>query len=348
MPLTFDFNDFPSAASSTVSNPSITFSDNGVQFTLSANASNVGVESVGYFPSALGPTQVSVFSSDANPGAFTLSLAQGINTLIGGNNLQFTLGEVTGDWDVTLVASDDTANDVRFEDVSTGMLNGGATTTNFTGIRFTSTSSGPSTLKLGGLTIDSLLCFAEGTEIATPTGPVPIEDLMPGDPILTADGDIVPVAWLGRQTVVSCFAGPKAQLVRIKAGAIGDQIPCRDLDVTGDHAVALDGLLINASALVNHQNIVWVPQYQMPERFTVYNVETEGHHVILANGTPCESFVDYATRRHFDNFDDYLARFGEERAIVENPMPRVSSARMVPPRMAQDISNRTTVLPISA
>ncbi len=44
--------------------------------------------------------------------------------------------------------------------------------------------------------------FARGTLIATPTGPVAIEDLMPGDPVLTQDGDALPLQWLGSMTLL--------------------------------------------------------------------------------------------------------------------------------------------------
>ena len=103
-----------------------------------------------------------------------------------------------------------------------------------------------------------------------------------------------------------------------------------DLTVTGDHGMVIDGLVINASALVNGQTIDWVPMTGLSEIVTVYHVETEDHDVILANGAPAETFVDYADRRSFENYDEYLALYGAERIIREMPRPRSSSARMVP------------------
>ena len=85
------------------------------------------------------------------------------------------------------------------------------------------------------------------------------------------------------------------QPVRICAGALGDGLPNADLTVTADHGMVLDGLVINASALVNGATIDWVPLAELSTRVTYYHVETTGHEVILANGAPSESFY---TGRH--------------------------------------------------
>jgi len=171
------------------------------------------------------------------------------------------------------------------------------------------------------------LCFAAGTAIATPEGERAVEDLQIGDLLRCADGREVPVRWLGRQTLVKAFAGPRAQLVRIAAGALGNH---SDLYVTGDHGMVLGECVINASALVNGDSIAWVPLAQTPARQTVYHIETEAHDVILANGAPSETFIDYAGRRAFDNWAEYEALYGTAQTIAESPMPRISSARLVP------------------
>lgn len=43
--------------------------------------------------------------------------------------------------------------------------------------------------------------LAAGTRIATPEGPRRIEDIRPGEPVLTRDAGPMPVLWVGRQTV---------------------------------------------------------------------------------------------------------------------------------------------------
>lgn len=173
------------------------------------------------------------------------------------------------------------------------------------------------------------LCFAPGTLIATDAGEAAVEALAIGDLVLTADGRAVPVKWLGRQTLAPMFQ--RVRLVRVTAGALGAGLPLRDLTVTADHALVIDGLLVNAGALVNGTTISEVRD--RPERVTVYHIETEAHEVILAEGTPAETYIDYAGRRVFDNYAEYVALYGEERGIVENPAPRVTCARMLPPAL---------------
>ena len=170
-------------------------------------------------------------------------------------------------------------------------------------------------------------CFAADTMIATPKGETRVDALAIGDRITTAAGAVVPVKWIGRQTRHKLFSGPKMQAIRIRAGALGDGLPHSDLTVTADHGLILDGHVINASALVNGDSINWVPLAELPDTFTVYHVETEAHDVILANGAAAETFIDYAGRAAFDNYQEYLDLYGCERLIHEMPLPRISSAR---------------------
>lgn len=174
-------------------------------------------------------------------------------------------------------------------------------------------------------------CFAEGTLIAAPEGEIAVEALRIGDPLLTADGRVIPVKWIGRQTVSTRF-GPAERLmpVRLRAGALGPGIPARDLVLTADHALLLDGLLVNAGALVNGSSVDWVPLSELGNTYTVYHIETENHDLILAAGAAAETFIDYAGRQAFGNYGEYLARYGAERMIPEQTLPRVSSARLVP------------------
>ena len=183
----------------------------------------------------------------------------------------------------------------------------------------------------GIIDLSLIQCFLTGTEIATPYGPRPVETLVSGDQILTAEGDTVPVRFVFRQTIATRFGPPeRLQPVRLRAGALGEGLPERDLVLTADHALMIDGLLINAGALVNGSSIDWVPLAELGERVTVYHVETENHDIILAEGAPTETYIDYAGRQAFDNYAEYVALYRADRAIAENPAPRISSARMLP------------------
>ena len=185
-----------------------------------------------------------------------------------------------------------------------------------------------------------IVCFLAGTMIATPTGERPIEALAIGDLVLTADGRTAPVKWLGIQTVATLFADPlRALPIRISAGALKQALPVRDLLVSPDHALMLDGVLVQAGALVNGNTIV--REAAMPERYTYYHLELEGHALILAEGVPAETFLDTVTRRRFDNFAEYEALYGDIGAtIAEMETPRIKSARQLPRALRARLDER--------
>ncbi|MBW4975592.1 Hint domain-containing protein [Roseovarius mucosus] len=176
-------------------------------------------------------------------------------------------------------------------------------------------------------------CFFAGSRIATPSGMKAIEELAVGDQIMTASGRIVPIVWLARQTLSTKFGRPDALPVRIMAGALGEGLPIADLTLTADHAVVIDGVLVNAGVLVNGTTIVTVPLTELENSYTVYHIEIDEHDVILAEGLPTESFVDYTGRDAFDNHAEYLAMYGGDRLIREMALPRITARRLMPPSL---------------
>ena len=176
-----------------------------------------------------------------------------------------------------------------------------------------------------------IACFAPRTLISTPSGARPVEELGPGDMVLTADGRAVPVRFNLVQSVVKRAVMPeRLEPVRICAGALGGGLPLRDLVVTGDHGMILDGLVINASALVNGSSIDWVPFAELPDPVVYHHIETEDHDVILAEGAATETFIDIPGRKAFDNYPDYLELYGVERIVPEMNAPRITARRLVP------------------
>ena len=194
--------------------------------------------------------------------------------------------------------------------------------------------------------IYGVVCFLTGTLIRTARGEVPVEDLVIGDTVLTADGDTRPVTWIGRQSVVAAFADPvRSYPIRIQAGALSEGVPARDLFLSPDHALLIDGVLVQAGALVNGATVTRVMN---PEaHFSYYHVETEDHAIILAEGTPAETFVSNVTRRTFDNYAEYEALFGARadfEAMADRDEPRAMSARQVPVRIKARLSARAASL----
>jgi hypothetical protein len=168
-----------------------------------------------------------------------------------------------------------------------------------------------------------------GTQIRTPNGEVAVEQLKRGDLVLTQDGRSVPVDWLGVQTISLRFADKLRVLpIRIRAGALAANVPSRDLLVSPDHAVLVEGALIQAGALVNGTSIV--RETNVPTTFTYYHIEVEDHSLILAENTPAETFVDNIERLHFDNWAEHEALYPDGKHVDELPYPRAKSHRQVP------------------
>jgi hypothetical protein len=106
-------------------------------------------------------------------------------------------------------------------------------------------------------------------------------------------------------------------------------VPTRDLYVSPDHGIFIEGVLCNAVTLINGTTIRQVNQ--VPNHgIRYYNIETKAHELIMAEGCPVETFIDYVDRAKFDNFSEYKTRFGSERVIEEMPGFRVTSRRVLP------------------
>ena len=153
---------------------------------------------------------------------------------------------------------------------------------------------------LSGNTIQ-LACFLAGTLIETADGAVPVERLRPGDSVLTLRGDervMRRARWIGSRHIrAACFAGHEdAHPVRIRAGAFAANLPRRDLLVTGEHCIHIEGGLIPARMLVNGRSIV---RDTTIDDYTVYHVEFDGHSIMLAEGLPTESYLDTGNRDSF-------------------------------------------------
>ena len=177
------------------------------------------------------------------------------------------------------------------------------------------------------------LCFCGGTLIATPGGERRVEDIVIGDLVTTADGRTAPIKWIGVQrikTPVNIVHDDRRAPVCISAGTLDNH---SDLYVSADHGMRVGDFIINAGALVNGTTVRLVHPAELTNAFTYYHVETEDHDVILANGAAAETFIDYAGRMAFDNYDEYIALYGADRIILEMMVPRISTPRLLPPSL---------------
>jgi hypothetical protein len=182
------------------------------------------------------------------------------------------------------------------------------------------------------------VCYYPGTGIRTPSRDVAVESLAIGDAVVTSDGRALPVRWIGRNTVSTRFADPLRVLpIRIRAGALAEGLPERDLLVSPEHALLVEDILIQAGALVNGLSII--RERDVPATFTYYHVELAEHALLIAEGTPAETFVDNIHRSAFDNWAEHEALYGDA-PITEMSLPRAQSHRQVPVEIHQRLMTR--------
>lgn len=145
-----------------------------------------------------------------------------------------------------------------------------------------------------------IICFAAGTRLSTDTGARPIEDLRPGDRLLTRDSGPRQVLWTGRRRMSGArlFAMPHLRPVRFRAGAMGIGQPDRDLLVSPDHRMLVRGaaaralfgedeVLVTAADLANGGSVV---HDSTVREVTYVHILLERHEVVWANGLATESF----------------------------------------------------------
>ncbi len=148
--------------------------------------------------------------------------------------------------------------------------------------------------------IDLLLCFVEGTRIATPEGLRPVEALREGDLVLTRDNGPQPVRWIGRRMLTreELAARPALTPIRIKAGTLAPGCPARDLRVSPNHRILIEdwrvdylfgqpAAFIRARDLVDGRSVVQEPP---AEEVTYYHLLLDRHEVLIAEDAPSESF----------------------------------------------------------
>jgi hypothetical protein len=155
-----------------------------------------------------------------------------------------------------------------------------------------------------GCDIYLIPCYRRGTRIQTAHGETLIEHLAIGDSVMSLSGQLLPIRWIGRRGYSGeVAAGNKNVLpVLIRAGALADGLPRRNLWVSPEHAMSIDGMLIAARDLVNGDSIV---QEETVEEVSYFHLEFDTHAVIFAEGAPAESFVDDESREMFENAAEY-------------------------------------------
>jgi hypothetical protein len=188
--------------------------------------------------------------------------------------------------------------------------------------------------------IEHIICFTQGARILTLQGERPIEDLRPGDLVITRDHGPQPIRWIGASTVdgtgrfapihvsaESSFGGTRPLMVS----------PQHRLLYTGYRAELLLGqseVLIAAKHLVNGTTIRVAPKPTV----TYIHMMFDRHEIVLADGIATESFhvsdlglrgiAEAAREELFAVFPELRAGFGQHGRTVRH-CARGSEARLL-------------------
>ncbi|MBS1102551.1 Hint domain-containing protein [Gluconobacter sp. Dm-62] len=158
----------------------------------------------------------------------------------------------------------------------------------------------------------TLSCFLPGTLIRTPSGDCAVEDLEIGDEVVAyQDGveEIRAITWAGRKSITvlqNIYDDEAGYLVRILKNAISENVPFKDLLVTPEHCLFLDGKFVPARMLVNGRSIFYDRSITTYE---YYHIETFPHSVIMADGMLTESYLDTGNSQTFQQ-DGKVVRIG--------------------------------------
>jgi len=167
-------------------------------------------------------------------------------------------------------------------------------------------------------------CFLRGMKILTLKGERSIEDLRIGDLVSTISGEPKRIKWIGRMRVDRQVLQDVARApVKIARGAFNGVLPHSDLYVSYRHCLFINGLLMPAGDLINGTTITRA-EPTTSDCIEYLHIELERHDVIFANGAPAETFLGDASRADFDNFDEYVALYGDTLTVQTSYAPIVA------------------------
>ena len=154
-----------------------------------------------------------------------------------------------------------------------------------------------------------VVCYVKGTLILTKNGWKPIEEIKKGTKVLTkgkiqklkyvdihAESQFTPVLWASKFKVTA--SNNKSYPICIKKDALGENIPFKDLYVSPNHGLLINGKRVVAKKLINETTIYQDKTWKEVE---YYHLECDKHCAIFANGALSESYLNEQNRFVFEN-----------------------------------------------
>jgi len=228
----------------------------------------------------------------------TIIGGQGEDTLSGGNDRDVFLGGNAGD----VVDGNEGGDDFDTLDLS----GSGPLVINFdpdnaeNGTVDFLDADGVVTGSMSFVNIENVIpCFTPGTLIATPRGEVPVQELRPGDRVITRDNGLQEIRWVGAKPLShrDLMANPHLKPVLVRQGSLGNGLPERDMMVSPNHRLLVAN---DRTALYFDEHEVLVAAKHLVAGVGVHQVDSMGttyihfmfdrHEVVLSNGAWTESF----------------------------------------------------------
>lgn len=149
-------------------------------------------------------------------------------------------------------------------------------------------------------TLETVVCFANGTRIRCARGDIPVEELVEGDLVETRDNGLQPIRWIGSRHLTADDLGASAHLrpIRIARGALGGEAPYQDLIVSPQHRMLVRSRIAQRmfstdEVLVAAKNLVALDGIDMDataDEVEYFHLMFDRHEIVLANGAETESF----------------------------------------------------------
>ena len=160
------------------------------------------------------------------------------------------------------------------------------------------------------LELAEIPCYCAGTGILTDHGEVPVEALRVGDRLVTLGGAARRLRWIGRRSFAGEFIrrNPDLLPVTIRAGALDGVLPRRDLSVSPNHALYLDGVLVPALCLIDGHGVT---QARAVARVDYHHLELDRHDIVFAEGAPAETYREDGNRLMFHNAAGYRLLYAD-------------------------------------
>lgn len=143
-------------------------------------------------------------------------------------------------------------------------------------------------------------CFLEDCDVLTPYGYKNITEIKSGSYII-ADGEAVKVLEIGVGTTKAINNVPldlSGYPVCITKNAFGENKPNKDIHLTPEHSVYMNGFLIPIRLLVNDVSIYYDTEI---EYFEYYHIICEKHTIVDVNGLDAETYYNTGNSFKFKN-----------------------------------------------